>query len=119
MRKRPRISLSLIVAETVRATKTVHAEPPVLHLVAATGRDLREHAVSSPGEDPADFIWDRVSDGLDTIQQFTRCRDWVDVLSVQRRWAERMQADYAAACALLTGAAIRIATGAPASPAAP
>ena len=118
MRKRPRVSLSLIVAETARSGPTSRTEPPVLHLVCPTGGELDgRHPRPAQAEEPSDFVWGRVSHGLDTFQQFTRCRDVFDILSVQQSWAERTQADYTTACALLTGAAFRMMTGAMTYPA--
>lgn len=123
MRKRPRVCLSLIVAETARSGQISRTEPPVLQLVSPTGRDLEgERSRSAPTNETGHFIWGRINHGLDAFEQFTRCRDVFDVLSVQQSLVRRTQADYTSACALLTSAAIGMMTGAlsypePASPA--
>jgi hypothetical protein len=112
MRKRPRVSLSLIVAETVRSGPTSRTEPPVLHLVSPTGGELDVECCRRGPPEAPDFVLGRIGHGLDTLQQFTRCRDWFDIFSVQQSWVQRTQADYASACALLTAAALRMVAGA-------
>jgi hypothetical protein len=116
MRKRPRVSLSLIVAETARSDQARRITPPFLKLVVPTGGDVPQRPEDAcSDEERTELIWAPVEHGLETIQDFSRCRDWVEVLGVQQRWAERTQADYASAWALLTGAAISVMAGAAAS----
>jgi hypothetical protein len=123
MRKRPRVCLSLIVAETARSGQISRTQPPVLQLVSPTGGDLEDQGSrSAPAQETGHFIWGGINHGLDVLEQFTRCRDVFDILSVQQSWAQRTQADYTSACALLTGAALSMMTGAlsypePSSPA--
>ena len=123
MRKRPRVCLSLIVAETARSGQISRTQPPVLQLVSPTGGDLDDQGSrSAPALETGHFIWGGINHGLDVLEQFTRCRDVFDILSVQQSWAQRTQADYTSACALLTGAALSMMTGAlsypePSSPA--
>jgi hypothetical protein len=123
MRKRPRVCLSLIVAETARSGQISRTEPPVLQLVSPTGGDLDDQSSRSASvEETGHFIWGGINHGLDVLEQFTRCRDVFDILAVQQSWAQRTQADYTSACALLTGAALSMMTGAlsypePSSPA--
>jgi hypothetical protein len=111
MRKRPRVCLSLIVAETARSGQISRTDPPLLQLVSPTGGDLDDQSSRSIPE-TGHFIWGGINHGLDVVEQFTRCRDVFDILSVQQSWVQRTQADYTSACALLTGAAISMMTGA-------
>jgi hypothetical protein len=116
MRKRPRVSLSLIIAETARSDQAGHVPLPFLQLVIPTGADVPEpRDDASSNEERPEFIWGPIEHGLETMRGLSRCHDWADVLAVQQRWAERSQAEYASACALLTGAVISVMAGAAAS----